>query len=387
MNLGRALVIARANLVRLLRDRLGLFFILVLPMIIVLVTGLQFGGGFEARVGLLAVDGGRLADDLAATLERDWQVMRYEDAGDAGAGRRGWPHRPWRLAAGGVHRPAGRRRVGRGRSTAPHPNDLSIARRSIVAAAVSEQAALARAATFAANETGSTIADVLPAAEAVAATLPEVEVEVTTVGESLFPPELAGFALGAQGQLILFIFLTSLTGASQLILSRTLGVSRRMLSTSTPMPTILLGEALGRFAVAIFQGLFIVGATAIAFGVTWGDPIGAALLVISFSLVSAGVAMLVGAVSSNAEQASSIGVAVGLGIAALGGCMIPPEIFPPVMDTISWVTPHRWALDGFREIIAGGTVAAILPQLGVLLGAAAVLLALATWRFRVALTR
>ncbi len=386
MSIGRALVIARANLVRLLRDRLGLFFILVLPMIIVLVTGLQFGGGFEARVGLASVDGGRLADDLAETLDRDWELVRYDSAEvlaqDVEDGR----------AAFGVLLPDRyTERVLAGESVeveyrAP-PNDLSLARRSVVAAAVGEQASLARAATFAATETGATIPEVLPVAESVATTLPEVEVDVTTVGTSLFPPELAGFALGAQGQLMLFIFLTSLTGATQLILSRTLGVSRRMLSTSTPMPTILLGEALGRFGVALFQGLFIVLATAIAFGVTWGDPLGAALLVISFSLVSAGVAMLVGAVSSNAEQAGSLGIFVGLGLAALGGCMIPPEIFPPIMDTISWFTPHRWALDGFREIIGGATVAAILPQLGVLMGAAVVLLAVATWRLRIALTR
>ena len=66
--------------------------------------------------------------------------------------------------------------------------------------------------------------------------------------------------------------------------------------------------------------------------------------------------------------------------------MIPPEIFPPVMDTISWITPHRWALDGFRELMAGGRSPTSSRQLGVLLAAAAVLLALATWRLRVALT-
>jgi ABC-type multidrug transport system permease subunit len=57
------------------------------------------------------------------------------------------------------------------------------------------------------------------------------------------------------------------------------------------------------------------------------------------------------------------------------------------MGTISWLTPHRWALDGFRELIAGGELVAILPQLGVLLGLAVAVLALATWRLRVALTR
>ena len=44
------------------------------------------------------------------------------------------------------------------------------------------------------------------------------------------------------------------------------------------------------------------------------------------------------------------------------------------------------ALDGFRELIVGGDLVAILPQVGVLLGLAAVVLGLATWRLRAALT-
>jgi ABC-2 type transport system permease protein len=386
MSLGRSLTIARANLVRLMRDRLGLFFILVLPLIIVLVTGLQFGGGFEARIGVLAPDGGGLADELVASLERDWQVERYTDSAqlerDVEDGR---------VAFGVILPDRYTERLRAGETLEVEyrtaPNDVAIGRRSVVAAAVEEQASVARAAIFAAAETGSDVDAMFPAAEAAQAALPELEVEVVSLGESLLPRQLTGFALGAQGQLVLFIFLTSLTGSVQLILSRTLGVSRRMLSTSTPMASILVGEAIGRFGVALFQGIFIVAATAIAFGVQWGDPLGAAAIVIAFSLVSAGVAMLIGSISTNAEQASSIGVFAGLGIAALGGSMIPPEIFPPIMDAISWFIPHRWALDGFRELIGGATLAAILPQLGVLLGTAAVLLGLATWRLRVALTR
>jgi ABC-2 type transport system permease protein len=386
MSLGRAITIARANLLRLVRDRIGLFFILVLPMIIILVTGLQFGGGFQARVGLLAPDGGTMADELATTLARDWEILRYESAetldeavteGRVAAGITLPDGYSDRLVAGDAVEVEFRAAAG----------DVAVGRRNVVAAAIAEQAAIVRAASFAADELGTSTEAMIPAAEAARATLPEIGVEVQTVGESLFPDELAGFALGAQSQLVLFIFLTSLTGASQLILSRTLGVSRRMLSTSTPMPTILLGEALGRFAVGLFQGLFIVAATAIAFGVVWGDPLGAAALVIAFSLVSAGVAMLIGAVAGNAEQASAIGIFAGLGVGAIGGSMVPPEVFPPVMETVSWFTPHRWTLDGFRELIVGGNLGDILPQLGVLFAIAIVLMALATWRLRVSLTQ
>jgi ABC-2 type transport system permease protein len=267
------------------------------------------------------------------------------------------------------------------------PGEVAIGRQQIVEAAVAEQAAVVRAVRFTAAEAGGEPVEYVETAEAVRDGLPDLGVEVVTVGDVLFPEELAGFALGAQSQLVLFTFLTSLTGAAQLILSRQLGVSRRMVATPTSMGTILVGEGLGRFAVALFQAVFIVGATALLFGVSWGDPLGVALIVLSFSLVGAGIAMLIGAVANNAEQASSVAVFAGLGIAALGGSMVPPEIFPEPMATLSWLTPHRWALDAFRELIAGGDLASILTQAGVLLAIAAVLLGLATWRLRAALTQ
>jgi ABC-2 type transport system permease protein len=96
--------------------------------------------------------------------------------------------------------------------------------------------------------------------------------------------------------------------------------------------------------------------------------------------------MLVGAVAGNAEQASSVGVFAGLGLAAVGGSMVPPEVFPDVMQVISRFTPHRWALDGLREAVAGAGPADVLPQLGVLAAFAAAFLGLATWRLRSALT-
>ena len=385
MSLRRAFAIARANLLRLMRDRLGLFFIVVLPMMIIFVTGLQFGGGFEPRVAVVSNGSGPLATELTAALEDRWRVERYEDvqaadeavaSGAAVVGvvlpedydeqlRSGEEVRVEFLAGAG---------------------NQAIGRRRIIEAAVADQAARVRAARFVADESGGDPAERLEEVAALQEQLPALEVTTRTVGESLFPEELQGFALGAQSQLVLFVFLTSLTGATQLILSRQLGVSRRMLSTPTSIGTILFGEALGRFGVALFQAVFIVAATAVLFGVAWGDPLGATALVLAFSLTGAAVAMLIGAIANNAEQAGSIGVFAGLGVGAIGGSMVPPEIFPEPMATISWFTPHRWALDGFRELIAGGGVGTIVPQLGVLLAVAAVLLALATWRLRAAIS-
>jgi ABC-2 type transport system permease protein len=263
---------------------------------------------------------------------------------------------------------------------------VAVALETAIGAEVARQAAAVSAARLAADEVGGSVDQQLATVVEVQSTLPELEVATQTAGSETFPRSLLGFALGAQSQLVLFVFLTSLTGATQLILTRTLGVSRRMLSTPTSAATIVAGEALGRFGVAMIQALIIVIASAVAFGVAWGDPLGAAAIVVAFSLVGAGAAMLVGAVASNAEQASALGVVGGLVLGAMGGAMVPPEIFPETMRTISRATPHAWALDGLRALaVDGATLAGVLPQVGVLLAFAAVLLGLAAWRLRASL--
>ena len=389
MSVSKAVAIARVNLTRLLRDRSGLFFIFVFPLLLVLVLGLSFGGGFSPRIGVVAVDAGPLGEELVARLggaDVGWTIERFDDP----AGLRD-EVRGGRLDAGLVI-PAGyddRLRAGEAVSVeyvAP-AQDVAIGLRTVVEAAVADQASLARAARFVAAEAGLPMREAFEVASDARDAMAPIEVEVSSLGESFLPESLAGFGLGAQSQLVLFMFVTSMSAASQLIASRQLGVSRRMVSTPTSIATILAGEALGRFGIAMLQGLFIVAATAIGFGVEWGDPMGAAAIMVAFAAVGAGAAMLVGAVAGNPEQASGIGVFAGLGIAAIGGAMAPPEIFPPIMDTISHLTPHRWAIDGLRELAVGGGVVDALPQLGVLAAFAVVLLGLATWRLRAALTR
>jgi ABC-2 type transport system permease protein len=385
----KALAIMRANLTRMGRDRLGLFFVVLLPIIIVFVVGLQFGGSFSPRIGVYAESPGELGEELIngfGDLEPEaWAVVRYADeAALVDAVERG------AVDAGIALPDRYDERLRAGEAVAieylAQAGGAGIGIETAVRSLVAHQAAEVGAARFGSLEAGGTVDEQLVTVRAVAAALPPLTVATETAGQETFPSSIRGFTLGAQGQLVLFIFLTSLNGAVQLILTRTLGVSRRMLSTPTSVGTIVFGEALGRFGVAMIQALIIVFASAIAFGVLWGDPLGTAAIVIAFSLVGAGAAMLIGSVASNPEQAGALGVVGGMGFAALGGAMVPPEVFPPIMQTISHLTPHAWALDGLRKLaVDGADLVAVGPQVGVLLAFAAVLLGLASWRLRSAL--
>ena len=63
-----ALEIARVNLLRVVRDRTNLFFVFLLPLIIIVALGAAFGGAGSSRLGVVRTDAGPLGDALVSTL-------------------------------------------------------------------------------------------------------------------------------------------------------------------------------------------------------------------------------------------------------------------------------------------------------------------------------
>jgi ABC-2 type transport system permease protein len=381
--------IASSNVRRMLRERSNIFFVFIFPIALILLIGAQFGGDFAPGVGIYQADDDPLATAISNEIQSEGSlaVTTYPSGEDlTSAVERG-------TIQAGVLIPAGVSGLAESGSEVEveyiaRPDGAGAQLQSVVSAAVARVMTPVSAAQFGAEKTGASFDDALAVSRSQTDLAPGLEVETTAVGEALFPSSLGRFDLGASQQLVLFTFLTALAGSAALILSRKLGVSRRMLSTPTSTGTIVTGEGAGRWAVAMVQGLYIVGVTYLLFRVDWGDPWGALLILVTFSAVGAGAGMLMGALFSNDQQAGGISVVVSLGLAALGGCMLPIELFSPAMTRVAHLTPHAWALDGFAELVRrDGTVADILPELGVLTLYAIVLLLLAGWRLRVVLTR
>ena len=65
----KALEIARFNLIRMLRERSNIFFVFIFPIALILLIGIQFGGGQSAVVGVHQEDSGTLASAVVAELE------------------------------------------------------------------------------------------------------------------------------------------------------------------------------------------------------------------------------------------------------------------------------------------------------------------------------
>lgn len=383
----KALGIAATELRRLVRWRANLFFLFILPMLIILLLGAAFGGA-SARIGVVGGDS-RLGRDLVRTMDaqKNVAVSSYEDAAkleDAVARGRIDAGIVLPADADGALRTGGNvriRYVGRPDSSA---TDL----RATVEGAVVGQENIVLGAAQLLWARGLSFDRALARAKSSAASVPRVTSSAVEPNGDPYPDQTGQFEEGASTQLFLFIFLTSLNGAIWLVETRRLGIARRMLATPTAPRTILAGTLLGRLAIALLQALIIVAGSTLFFGVGWGDPLGAAAVILAFCLVGTGAGMLLGSLASTEQQAGPAAFILGLGLAALGGSMVPLEVFPPVARTIADFTPHAWANEAFSELQKeDGGIGDVLPQLGMLLLFASAMISLATLRLRRVLTR
>lgn len=147
---------------------------------------------------------------------------------------------------------------------------------------------------------------------------------------------------------------------------------------------ILASKLAVPLGLALVQQALLFGAGALVFGLhVRGAVVALALVAAAFSLclVTYGVALV--SICRTINQLNTFDNLGAMVFAALGGALLPVAALPAWARPIAPVTPTYWAMRGFRAVIleAGGIEAVLLP-LVVLLGFAALFLAVSLLRFR-----
>ena len=385
------LTIAGTELRRFVRDRSNIFFVLIFPLLLVLVLGLQFGAGDGGGRVVLAGADGQLRTELTQQLEQtgtevevagDAADMRddiareradvglFIDAAAEDAFATGEPAEVEMIATSGGRAPVVQQHVGTALEALSGPR--------------AEQAALTDAGVDA-EQADAALERAREAVGSVQLRMVDVEVDDELAQEF---GGLGQFDLGAGSMLLLFVFLSALTSAVALIESRRLGVQARVASAPVSAASAIGGQVLGRWVIAMVQGGYIMVASMLLFDVDFGN-IGAALVLIGvFAAVAAGGAMLLGSLMDGENAAVGVSIGVGLVLAALGGLMFPLDLFPDHLYTVALFTPHAWGYEAFAELQRhGGGLVEILGELGVLAGMAAVLIVAGAVALRRAVAR
>ena len=383
-----AFAIAKASLLRVARDRTALFFLIALPIFVIVIIGATVRGFSTFSVGVVDLGSGRSGSDLVAAMRHsgDFKLREYGSVASATkAVARAEVSAALILPAGMDATLRSGRTADLG-ILAEQTNSTQQAASSAVHSVVASQASRIQAALFASEHQAGSYDQNLARATSLQTRMALVQVSTVQVdSRSNTLPE--GFSYSAPTMLVLFVFINTLAGAANIVETRRLGMYERMSAAPVRARNIVAGETLSLLTFSLLQAALIVAVGAIGFGVSWGDPLAAVVLIAVWALVAAGVGMLAGTLFRTPEQASVLGPTLGILLGMLGGCMWPLSVVNSAVRSIGHATPHAWAVDAWTALIArGANLGGIATDLAALAGFAAVLMVAATVRLRRQLT-
>ncbi len=90
---------------------------------------------------------------------------------------------------------------------------------------------------------------------------------------------------------------------------------------------------------------------------------GIIIITIATSFAATGYGVMVGTIATTEQQGAIVGSLSILLLSAIGGVWVPTYVMPEVMRNISVVSPLNWSLEGFYDLfLRNGTVSTIIPQ-------------------------
>ncbi|MCG8422004.1 MAG: ABC transporter permease [Proteobacteria bacterium] len=194
-----------------------------------------------------------------------------------------------------------------------------------------------------------------------------------------------GFQHAVPGNAMLFGFFLALTVALSFGEERTSGTWRRLLAAPVSRPVVLLAKLVPWALVGLVQMAFLFGTGALAFGMQVAGSV-ASLCALTAAVVVCATALglFIASMGGSEKQVGAVGSICLLVMAAVGGAMIPRQLMPETMQTISLATPHAWALEGYFDLLnrPGTTLAQVAGSIAALSGFAVVFATVGAWRFR-----
>jgi ABC-2 type transport system permease protein len=173
----------------------------------------------------------------------------------------------------------------------------------------------------------------------------------------------------AASMAIFFLFFTAQFGVLSLLAERREGTLPRLVAAPIRPWSIVLGKALGSFALGLGAMGVLAVASTLLIGADWGNPVGAALLIVAAVVAAMGITALIATLARTEEQAGGWNGIVAVTLAILGGSFFDLTQGPEILRQVSRITPHAWFLEGIATLTAASaSLVDIALPLAALLG-------------------
>jgi ABC-type Na+ efflux pump permease subunit len=187
----------------------------------------------------------------------------------------------------------------------------------------------------------------------------EVASYVDRNGLGIFNRGAARYQVLVPSYTVMFAFFLVLTVGWLFVSERRQGTLKRLRAAPLLRSQILLGKLVPCFVVSLVQGIALLVAGKLVFGMHWGPNQWSLLhqfawllpVVVATSFAAVGLAMLVAAVARTEVQVALYGAVVVLVLALIGGCVLPREMMPENTRPFTLLTPQGWALEAYSELL------------------------------------
>jgi ABC-2 type transport system permease protein len=178
---------------------------------------------------------------------------------------------------------------------------------------------------------------------------------------------------------VMFAFFLVMNVGWIFVAERRQGTLKRLRTAPLTRGQVLLGKLIPCFCLSLAQGLFLLIAGRLIFGMRWGPvewPLSSQLayllpVVFCTSLAAMGMALLVASLARTEMQVALYGAVPVLVLALIGGCVLPREMMPEQAQWFTFLAPQGWALDAYRELL--NSDATYLPNLAIVVQSCAAL--------------
>jgi len=178
------------------------------------------------------------------------------------------------------------------------------------------------------------------------------------------------------GFLILFIFFNSSAIANVINIDRERNIYSRIFLSPAKVWMYYLSNVLCNLVIVAFQILAAVLSMEYFTNTSIGVEPGVLFLILFLTaMVAVSLGTFYVSITEEADAASMISNFANLLIVILGGCFIQVELFPKLINAISYISPARWAMGSILDLQQGLTLADISGKAFLLGGMAAFILA------------
>jgi len=385
--------IALKDLTQLVRDRKIFLFLLVMPIVFTLLFGFAFGGFSGAQgesrlpVGYLDRDKSWVSRELLTLLESSQVIRLQYGGGEAelealtanddlvaaliipeGFGQEMAHGRRMRLILiGDTSQPAGRS-----------------VESEILAAILRLDSALRTAILVEDVSNGQAAFDYSFQKALTAWEDPPIRIERLASGTlQQLSDASESLAHTSPGMMLQFSIASLLTSAQIMVSERKSRSLHRLLTTDTPILSILLGHWLAVFGLVLGQFLVLLSFGQLVLNVNYlRDPLAVLLVAFAAALCISMLGMLIGGLAKTEEQAVVFSLVPMFVLSGLGGAWVPLEVTGEVFQVVGHLSPLAWAMDGFKNItIRGLGIESVWLPATALAGYAALFFGLALWKF------